>query len=726
MKKENININYPRFIPNKPCGIDKFEGKSQERLTDAIANHIVSIDNDKDMQNLSRIIGLEGGWGVGKSNVIKQLKEHESIKNTYYLFEYDAWGHQEDLQRRSFLELLTSELIDKEILTGNTTIKIKGGGIETVTWDKKLKYLLARKTETITEKYPRISNSVIASFLVAILTPIFMYIGFLAKTSITILWLSILLPIIISLLPIIITFMVWLIAKKKDSKYSNLDYLLAIYNDKIENDICYETISEEEPTVTEFKDWMQDISKHIGKQSKKLIIVYDNMDRLPPEKVKELWSSIHTFFSESNFDNIWTIIPFDEKHLYCAFGKSDDKEREQLTKNFICKTFPVVYRVTPPVITDYKKIFNTLFEEAFGNSKQEEEISRIFRLEKPDATVREIIVFINQLVALHNIWQNEIDVLYIAIFALKKEDILSNPVEQIISGKYLGTYIPNIIPDDELMQKCISALVYGVPLNKAEQVPMLKYLDSCFNLEKDADINKSAASTNFIDILSEKADSVDNVQIDNAISCLSKLNTSEFVDDDKKRITAIWDRLAKEKMKTSLATQEFPTSFQNLLLHTSYTTQYDTLKYLCKQIQQFEPTKFSGKNYFISLSNIKDFVAEHEINFDILDSLQKTKTDSKSFIDYVITAKDSYSLFELTTDPNELDNYLTVLSPVADTWKQLELPENQKGLTDYSHSYIVEFLNRLNKSEIYKFGNLYSKIEEELSNATADNFKRYC
>ena len=30
---------YPRFIQNKPCGIDKFDGGSQERLAKTIARH---------------------------------------------------------------------------------------------------------------------------------------------------------------------------------------------------------------------------------------------------------------------------------------------------------------------------------------------------------------------------------------------------------------------------------------------------------------------------------------------------------------------------------------------------------------------------------------------------------------------------------------------------------------------------------------------------------------
>ena len=40
MELINNEILYPRFIQNSPCGIDKFEGGSQGRLTQAIANFI--------------------------------------------------------------------------------------------------------------------------------------------------------------------------------------------------------------------------------------------------------------------------------------------------------------------------------------------------------------------------------------------------------------------------------------------------------------------------------------------------------------------------------------------------------------------------------------------------------------------------------------------------------------------------------------------------------------
>ena len=63
---------YPRFIQNKPCGIDKFDGGSQERLAKTIARHFCQNDSLDEECTLPRIIGIEGIWGSGKSNVVMQ------------------------------------------------------------------------------------------------------------------------------------------------------------------------------------------------------------------------------------------------------------------------------------------------------------------------------------------------------------------------------------------------------------------------------------------------------------------------------------------------------------------------------------------------------------------------------------------------------------------------------------------------------------------------------
>jgi len=492
----NKGIIYPRFIHNKPSGIDKLEGASQERLTTAIANHIVNVDD-----NLPHIIGLEGGWGVGKSNTVKLLMK--KLEKDYYTFEYDAWGHQEELQRRSFLETLTRELIDAKILEGDTDVLINGE-IQKLTWEGKLRNLLAKNVTRINKTIPKFNAGALWTAIALSLTPITVFIAERLESAQVVN--NILCLILIAFLPIIIGLSLWLIFMYENKDMRNLGYLLKISNEENVETQNYETINEDEPTATKFKAWMQSVSDSIEvNNKKKLIIVFDNMDRLPADKVKELWSSIHTFFADGSFKNIWVLIPFDKKHLSCAFGNDNNDETKELTQHFISKTFPVVYRVAPPVVTDLKEIFNSFFIDAFSNTEieKQETVNRIFRLEKPNATVREIILFINQLVALKGIWDTEIDILYMAIFSLQKDKILKDPINQILSGEYLTDKTTKFFTNEDTLQKNISALVYGVSIEHAEQIPIKKYISGCLNEEDGYDINAYSNHKHFVSILED-------------------------------------------------------------------------------------------------------------------------------------------------------------------------------------------------------------------------------
>mgnify|MGYP000930565832 CR=1 FL=1 len=737
---EKNTQDYPRFISNQPCGEDKTEGNSQKRLSNAIAEHITSTDSRetdsretdsretdsrktdsrktdsrktdsrKTNNNIPRIIGLKGEWGVGKSNVIRQLQENKKIKDKYYIFEYDAWGHQEDLQRRSFLETLTTELIYKGLLTGEITVCKKDEKEETIAWHEKLKYLLASKRKIETETRPKLNDSFVLFILATILTPISVSIANINSIQDKCCWLSILLP----LIPLIFSCIILLSRKKRWKRLFTqqlwrdiINEVVSIYNGTIKNDISYETVSEEEPSVIDFRKWMQDISDNIGKSNKKLIVVYDNMDRLPADKVKELWSSIHTFFSENGFPNIWVIIPFDEKHLSCAFGKSNGKE--QLTKHFISKTFPIVYRVKPPFITDYEVIFDTLFNEAFGTTEEEETkktISRIFRLEKPNATIREMIEFINQLVVMKSIWKQEIELLFCAIFKIKEKIILQDPVSQILSGNYLEKYITKIVPNSELLQKNIAAITYGVSLDIAEQIPMVIYIESCFN-NNENDIKKYSKSPKFIPILQKAIQNADPAKTDNIIKCLSILKTDSFSDSDKNIITALWDSLAERKESQELSEQKFDDSHKSLLLN--ITDKQGLVKRLCQQLQKFGDNNltiiFSGTHYYNALKNLQDFLSDENIDINITDYLEDIEKEPQIFVEYVQAAEEDYKTFKLSTDNDKLNDFLECY--------------------DHTTQYFP-ILKYLKDDPRYKFDTLKPKIESFIptSGLTAGNFKK--
>ena len=104
-----MNENYPVFLSKIATGEDKFEGESQTNLARVISKVIIEDKLEK------KVLGLEGEWGAGKTNLIKIIQN--KLGDDYHTFIFDAWGSQEDLTRKSFLEQLINELfeIDTEL-----------------------------------------------------------------------------------------------------------------------------------------------------------------------------------------------------------------------------------------------------------------------------------------------------------------------------------------------------------------------------------------------------------------------------------------------------------------------------------------------------------------------------------------------------------------------------------------------------------------------------------
>lgn len=674
---------FPRFIQDKPQGIDKFDGASQESLSKAIAKHIKDNDSLTKDDCLPRIIGIEGVWGAGKSNVVKLIEKHlQKDGSDYFFFEYDAWGNQEDLQRRSLLEQLTDKLVNEEILIGYTKITTKGGGTKSVTWPKKLKLLLARKTETTTLSYPRLSNGVIAGTITTIFTSIASLTGALLADRCGWGW-----SIIIAILPIVITLIVWAIAAWKNPNYRNFSYILAVYNDKEKKETEYEVISEEEPSVVEFKKWMQDVSDNLNpKKCRKLVIIFDNMDRLPAEKVKQLWSSIHTFFAETGFENIWVIIPYDITHLSCAFGDNETKAHE-LAQYFINKTFPVTFTVPKPVITDYKGIFRKLFEEAFGNTKNQDEniINRLYRLQHNEANIRDIIIFINRLVSLYKVRHDDVSIVSMAVYQLYKDIIHkdNNEIKQILSGEYLGL-ASNIIPNDEKLKAEVSALAYGVDIANAKQIPLTGYINNCIDKLEGYKINEYAETDeNFDAILTEVYANTDTAKLTAMIEVLNGLVKNNST------INEIWENLASLQKKQSISTLDFPNVYKILLGHVSDKTKEQIVDKLCNSWRASK--EFSGSKYVHCINQLKaiDDIAKYI-------KLLPKEVSPEVFIDAVKEAKETYQDYNLQIQPNLLDKYLSEIQP--------------NEFNDF------EVVNILSKSSFCDFGLLKETIKSAIIN----------
>lgn len=652
------NEQYPRFIPDKPTGDDIFEGQSQTNLANNICEYIRSNDSasSRGREQMPRIIGLEGKWGSGKSNVVEKIKKDLEGEG-YYTFTYDAWGHQEDLQRRSILETLTNALIEDKVLEGKVKIKMRNGESKEAEWKDQLSLLLSNKTTTIIKSQPQLSGSAIWGIslvgLFVISTTIMGHMIDVTDALLSRCWI-----IFIDILPIIIggLVIIWYCIT------GNWKNVFTLLTQKEDNKVDEQFTSSEEPSVMEFKNWMHAISSHLGKAkgNKKVIIVFDNMDRLPSEKVMQLWSVIYTFFAGSDFENIWTIIPYDHKHLCEAIYESNKNEFKDKFKCFINKTFPVVYTVPQPVITDYNKLFNKYFEDAFGTEEHDQKhICQVFMLFHVNPNPRTVISFVNELVAMRLQWPaTECRLQNIALFVLKKDGLLygNNSLEENLLSDALFKDVSSFYPDQESVRTQLCQFAYGLhDKSLAGELPLIRLLSAA--VKSGDSLARFVEQPHFISVLENiLAKEVTIESLGNAVKSLSALDINSLSEDDKERIQKKWDMLANLRSEASCDRMQFDDAVGTIIYHATERRVKDMCISYVNAIQTCEIGK--GSEYFFVLNKLKTCLDDSGKDVKFEDVIKPIKLEPKHFVEFVVAAGKEYSIYKVSADNASLNEYV--------------------------------------------------------------------
>jgi len=150
-------VNYPQIVSTAPCNDDWFEGQSHKRIASKIADIILD-------ESQHGIIGIDGGWGSGKSNLVglTQKAINEKIKDDkkkkYVFVTFDVWAHHTDYLRRSLLEEFIKSLMDQKVLGDS--------------WLEMIDMLLAKVREVDTKKIVKLNEMVIATAILAAVMPI--------------------------------------------------------------------------------------------------------------------------------------------------------------------------------------------------------------------------------------------------------------------------------------------------------------------------------------------------------------------------------------------------------------------------------------------------------------------------------------------------------------------------------------------------------------------------
>ena len=667
-----------KILSNAPCCSDLFAGKAHEKLAKVIANEIA---NDKDCT----IIGIDGGWGSGKSNLVGMVEaclDEESlngqIKGKYHFFTYDAWGHQNDLPRRTILEELITDL------TRGKEPFLKGSY-----WQEQLENLLAKKKKTSTKSVPRLSPAIVIIALVTALMPAINAISdLIPSTRCRLIFIS-----SVYVLALVIIGAIQIASLREHKQKINLmnffSELFLLYKDKITENEKYETISEREPSTKQFIDKMEEINNEISTANRFLLIVIDNMDRLPRLKVQELWSAIHSLFSEKQYSNIKVIVPFDRNHIRNAF-RSEDIEESTDNKvrvygdDFINKTFYIVYHIAPPILSGWKDYFRHQWKDAFGEEYiLDNAVLQIYDMLTEDNSPRKIVSFINEFVTIKSICDARIPDNYIALFIFGRPSISVNPIKEILSPTYLGS-LEYLYKDDKEIAGYMSSLFYQLPVEDAIDVVYTK------QFTKELDENtpdsilqmKESGIAKIYAILNRAISDVSNTG--NAAEALQTV----FMDESNPDIQYIWECLYKKDEEKRGIIKIYSPYHKILLSHIEKKEEY------VQDLISGYHSNFSEDtdilDYVEGIDNLAE-VGEICI-YDILSRSDK-RVSPEQFITLVTATTDSYKQYGITCGDDELSEYLS-----------------NQDLKSWGNLTVVPYLNR----DEYPLESFKSKIEENL------------
>ncbi|SDQ74667.1 P-loop NTPase fold protein [Flagellimonas zhangzhouensis] len=691
-----MNENYPVFLSKIATGEDKFEGKSQENLAKVISNVI----NEENLEK--KILGLEGDWGAGKTNLIKIIQS--KLGKDYHTFIFDAWGSQEDLTRKSFLEQLINELFEAEYLTNKEK------------WKELKNRLLSTTSTTHTQKFPQIKRHVlILSFsilVLSILSGTYEYIGqhfdFITSQYYgywkPILWIY-LLPFLIFLLGIRLT---WLEYKRErqlnsrkdlieqDTEWQTIGKLFYWFNGDDINSEEVQNIIEDDPSVKQFREYFKNIEDEI-KDRGKLILVFDNLDRLEEDKLKSLWSSIHTFFAEDNnsFDS-WVIIPYDRSKL--------SSHLDDGFEGFIGKTFSLNFRVTPPVVRQWEKFLDEKLDKAFGKKlltmEEREFILKLFDILTPTTTIkpRQIINYINDIVSLYKIWEkdiknHELKIRYLALFVLTKDEIVNNPHDSILNRNYLDG-AESFFSDDEDLDTSISMITFGVRKDLADEVLLDRKLKNAIR-HGDTQIIKSS--------IHHKAFQKYFIKAYYETSFIEKSHSLAIILPNIKEVfsdimmNTFWEDFGKGILTLENEFWAFNDNHRAILKNTNNKIGTRIIFRLIKALYNNLNSEESQNKYVSQLIEIEKYIKKESIEIDIFEITQNTSFSSKAYLNFLKSVEDNYDDFKIDCPENELI--------------ELFIPENGDINIDLVEKHIDELIK---VREVYNFEEITQGIQEKV------------
>lgn len=464
--------------------VDLFDGKPLEKVAKAL-HEVISGSDD------GVTIGLDGEWGSGKSTVVRLLKEMLGSKADMFVF--DAWAHEGDALRRSFLEAIIRHYVQE----------IKAGSIHGDDQELTALFMEVAQRKKITKiihtSKPTglgilflltILAATIGCGLLACCRPIgdhlFTRIAAIAGAAL------VSTPFLIMISNAVAIFL------KRENKGKRFKALIDSENwSFIESsgtsDVEEHITDESEKSSIEFECLFTTYVSQIIQENpdKKFVIVIDNLDRINVGDALKIWSTLQTFLqnknacsdcSESIYKKLWIVVPYDGQSIAKLWDKNQ-KEGSLVSKSFLEKCFQLRVDVPTPVMATWVSYAKQQAESVF-EGKDSRFVECVVRMlcymhetMADSLTPREIKTYLNEIAITRQIVDPSIEdesvcyyvyCRYLSSNRLNMQSLRSEIIKGEIPAKNQLQFLPNNVRDQ------LAGITYGVD---AEQGKMLLLTD---------------------------------------------------------------------------------------------------------------------------------------------------------------------------------------------------------------------------------------------------------
>lgn len=293
-----------------------------------------------------------------------------------------------------------------------------------------------------------------------------------------------------------------------------LSQTLLISTKSYEDQTVTEHIREVDPNDFEFQATLRRILAVIQDDKSKIVVVLDNIDRLPKDEIDDYWALVRSVFSRGGatgmpraVETIRAIVPYD-RHLVGASNLpvSDDKIgtglRSIKSREIFSKTFDEILIVSPPVMSNSREFFQEKIQKALPNFRDEESLVRVYLIfnqivinENGKVTPRQVLSFINELSGIYVLHEGCINLPTIAVFIAYQDELELNPTKLTEKG-FISDRLRTIASDVEL-ERNLAALIFNVEPNLAFQILLDDQIRSASIGPTSGPLSKLASSPGF-------------------------------------------------------------------------------------------------------------------------------------------------------------------------------------------------------------------------------------